>query len=356
MNCANWSEKLHADAEGKLAAGETRALDAHLAACAHCRDHLASLRRLLAHAAQLEKSTAPARDLWPAIAAQLATSRVPRRRPLCWLPPLAAAACGALFLAAVFWQRTSTDRSAAWPVAAVAGTPHLAATAFQGRTHLRLGQWLETDDTARAKLAVGRIGEVDIEPNSRVRLVAATATDHRLELSRGTLHALIWAPPRLFFVETPSATAVDLGCAYTLTVDDDGGSTLTVTAGYVALEHAGRESIVPAGAMCLTRRAAAPGTPFVTDAAPELRRALERFDFANAARDALPTILAHARSADAVTLWHLLTRTSGIERAQVYEILAQHRPPPSTVTRDGILQGEKSMLAAWADDLGLSGW
>lgn len=356
MNCADWSEKIHAHAEGQLDAEKSCALNTHMTTCAHCREQLAKLRRLLAGTAQLEKEISPPRDLWPPIAAQLPLSAASPQKQLRWFAPLAAAAGIALVFAVWSWKRPAPDSPAAWTVAAVSGTPRAAATPFQDETQLRLGQWLETDDTARAKLTVGRIGEVDIEPNSRVRLVAATATDHRLELSRGTLHALIWAPPRLFFVETPSATAIDLGCAYTLTVDDNGGGTLSVTAGYVALEHAGRESIIPAGAMCLTRRATGPGTPFVNDAAPELRSALERFDFAGASRDALSVILAYARAADAVTLWHLLARTSADERAQVYDVLAQLRPPPPTVTREGILRGEKPTLAAWAADLGLSGW
>src|SRR5207344_3028121 len=115
-----------------------------------------------------------------------------------------------------------------------------------------------------------------------------------LELAHGTLSALIWAPPRLFFVDTPSATAVDLGCAYTLTVDDAGAGLLRVTAGYVALEHEGRETVISRGQMCATRRGAGPGTPFVADAPAPLRRALDRFDFENAAA-ALSEILAHAR-------------------------------------------------------------
>ena len=36
------------------------------------------------------------------------------------------------------------------------------------------------------------------------------------------MSARIWAPPRLFYVNTPSAVAEDLGCAYTLEVDDLG--------------------------------------------------------------------------------------------------------------------------------------
>jgi len=49
----------------------------------------------------------------------------------------------------------------------------------------------------------------------------------------------------IFIVETPLATAVDLGCKYTLEVQEDGSSLLHVTLGLVALERDARETIVP---------------------------------------------------------------------------------------------------------------
>ena len=50
----------------------------------------------------------------------------------------------------------------------------------------------------------------------------SAASNHGLALARGEIRAKISAPPRLFFVDTPSGTAVDLGCEYTLQTDEDG--------------------------------------------------------------------------------------------------------------------------------------
>lgn len=302
----------------------------------------------------LPREIPPARDLWPEIQARLdAPDRAavhPFRR---YRLPLAIAA--ALTLAAgLHWLRPAAP-GASWAVSPLAGAPRVDRTAFTSPARLREGSWLETDGSSRAKVTVGAIGEVSVEPNSRLRLVKASATDHRLELARGTMSALIWAPPRLFFVETPSATAVDLGCAYTLTVDDHGAGVLAVTAGYVALEHGGRESIIPAGLLCLTRPGAGPGTPFAADAPVEFRQALERFDTGDTG--ALAQVVAAAGDDDAVTLWHLLTRAADGQRAAVFEKLSALRPPPAGVTREGILTGEKSMLDRWAAELGLpSAW
>jgi len=142
-----------------------------------------------------------------------------------------------------------------------------------------MGQVLETDGRSRARIAVGSIGNVDIDENTRVRLLATEPTEHRLELTRGKMSARIWAPPRLFFVDTPSAVAADLGCAYTLEVDDQGASKLRVTSGWVALELKDRESIVPAEASCDTQPGIGPGTPYFEDASPVFRAALSRMDF-----------------------------------------------------------------------------
>ena len=38
-----------------------------------------------------------------------------------------------------------------------------------------------------------------------------------LALARGKMEAFIWAPPRQFFVDTPSAVAVDLGAPDAMT-------------------------------------------------------------------------------------------------------------------------------------------
>ena len=86
-----------------------------------------------------------------------------------------------------------------------------------------------TDDNSRARVDVSTIGQVTIDPNSRMTLVETRDAHHQLALERGTLHATISAPPGQFIVDTPSARATDLGCAYTLHVDEDGSGIIGVT-------------------------------------------------------------------------------------------------------------------------------
>ncbi len=233
----------------------------------------------------------------------------------------------------------------AWNVETLAGMPKIG-NSFESEK-LIVGEVLETDANSRARVQVANIGNVEIAPNSRVKLVKTNATEHRLSLEKGELKAKILAPPRLFIVDTPSAVAVDLGCEYTLEVDGEGNGKLHVTGGFVALEKNGRESIVPAGAIALTRKGKGIGTPFAEDSSAKFQNALYKFDFENGRNEALAAIIKEASLYDSLTLWNLLSRVPKTERGKVFNALANLVEPPANVTVEGILRLDKKMLDDW---------
>jgi FecR protein len=268
--------------------------------------------------------------------------------------PIATAAAVAGLVVFAGWYASSTSR-AGYAVAAAAGAPRIGGGAIETDGRLRPGDWLETDASSRATIEVGVIGRVDVESNTRVQMVGARGGEHRLSLAEGRIQATIWAPPRFFFVETPSAVAVDLGCAYTLDVDPQGAGLLRVLHGWVGFEHEGRESFIPEQALCRTRPRVGPGTPYFENAPRALVDALAAIDFGDAAakRAALDVALAVARRADALSLWHLLTRVERGDVGRVYDRLAGLVPPPDGVTREGIARGNRRMLDEWWNELGL---
>jgi hypothetical protein len=290
---------------------------------------------------------------------RLAPFLVPRatpRRQTGLVVVLASLAAAIVALIGVSW-RTSQAPPPAFEVTRLEGTPTIASRPVVGRSELRAGTWLETNDQARASIDITGVGRVDVEPGTRLGLLSTRPGAHRLQLTRGTMFALIWAPPGQFAVETPSSTAVDLGCAYTLTIDDDGVGFIRVTTGWVGYEWQGRESFIPAGAVCLTRPGLGPGTPHYDDTPASFKEALETLDLrlgTSATRaEALDHVLAEARAQDRVTLWHLLSRVDEAQRGRVFDRLAQFVPPPAGVTRAGVLAGQRQMLDDWWDVLGL---
>jgi len=251
---------------------------------------------------------------------------------------------------ALVFQLGRRHAGAEWNVARLGGAPRIDSQAIGNAGKLGVGQWLETDATSRANIEVATIGSVEIDPNSRVRLLETNSAEHRIELQRGRLSAVISAPPKLFFVNTPSGVAEDLGCAYTLEVDDAGNSILHVTLGWVALHLVDRESAVPAGAACAMKRGFGPGTPYFEDATQSFRASLAKFDFAANANEktaALPTVLGEARPRDAMTLWYLLLRAERSDRASVYDRMSALVTPPQDVTRNGVLNLDPQMLERW---------
>jgi len=272
--------------------------------------------------------------------------------------PLAAAAAAIVLIVARVWEPA---RGSEWTVASVAGRPRIGTAALSGRGRIAVGQTLVTDGVSQARIDVADVGEVTVDPDSRLRLVAAGNGHHQLALDYGTLHALITAPPGQFVVTTASATATDLGCAYTLHVDEDGTGLLSVTAGWVALTLNGRESLVPAGASSRTHPTLGPGTPWYEDADEEFQDAIYELDFdTDTARRAaaLRLVLARAGAGHAVTLWHLIRRVDAADRAAVVDALADQAAMPPGVTRDAVLKLDAAALDQWWNALGLgeAGW
>ncbi len=294
-------------------------------------------RELQEAVGRLPKSIEPPRDLWPGIAARI--DRRLWRRSLYWVP-LAAAAALVLYLLGRGERNT-------WDVTMLAGRPLIGTTRLTASGRLRVGDWLQTDDSSRALIAVGKIGQVEVRPETRVQLVVASATEHRLALARGAIDAKVDAVPRLFYVETPAGTAIDLGCAYTLATDSLGKGLLHVTGGEVEFQTGQRMARVPLGALVQIRPASGPGTPYVEDAPAPLVRALMAFDFERGRARAVRNILALSRPQDALSLWHLLQRVQPSLRGVVYDRLAALVPPPPGVTRHGAIALESRALEGY---------
>jgi hypothetical protein len=286
---------------------------------------------------QLPKGIEPPEDLWPSVRARLAPRVAARpwwRRP----QALRIAALLVLCAASAGWLLMSRHIAATWTLVAGEGPSRV----------FHAGESLVPASAARFE--VGRIGTVDVASGSRVRLLVARAGEHRLALDRGTISAAVNAPPRLFIVETPSGTAVDLGCAYTLEVDSAGNSSIHVTLGWVSFEDKGQESLIPAGMRANTLRGGVVGTPFRDDAPDSLRHAVASYD-EDPDDSTLVIVLRTARRVDAVTLWHLVPRASGAQRDMVVSRLLTLVPPPTGVTPEAILRNDRAAMQLYWEQL-----
>jgi predicted anti-sigma-YlaC factor YlaD len=346
--------------DGSLSESDRLNIERHLDECAECRNAFRRLQNLVNRASRLPRSIEPGRDLWPGIRSRLNPTEQEKQVPqrgishygaTRWLGGSAAAAAILALCILGYWLYLKPS-TPAWDLEVLKGIALVGNNVVSGKGRFMEGEVLETR-TGQARIQVGVIGRVDVGPNTVLRLVKASPSDHRLALEKGTIAASISAPPRLFYVETPSALAIDLGCMYTLNIDSTGAGVLHVTSGWVALAYNSRQSIVPAGALCRTKPGYGPGTPYQWDASPELVMALVAYDFNEGGEAALRSILLNVRNMDSITLWHLFLGTWGSQRALVYDRLATLVPPPSGVTREGMLESNPDMIQRWTKHLNL---
>jgi predicted anti-sigma-YlaC factor YlaD len=340
-------ERLAPYLDGELSSLDVEAMERHVRGCARCRAEYERVRfgaALLEHLPLLQAPEA----IWQSIEAgsrQSARSRLPR--PAWRRPAVAAAVVALLSVGLLLVVGRPAPR---WDVARLDGAPAVAARHISGVGKVGVGEWIETDSGSRASVKIGAIGDVEVQPNTRIRVVAARRDEHRLALARGEIRARITAPPRLFFVDTASGTAVDLGCEYVLDTDEDGFGLLRVTKGWVAFQWNGLESLVPAGARCETRPHAGPGVPYFDDAPEALKQAVASFAFEKAGSDVLGVILAESHVRDTLTLWHLVSRVDMADRGRLYDRISALTPVPG-VTREQVLKLDPDTLRHWKNEL-----
>ncbi len=378
MKCKEIKYYINDYADGHLINEMREEIKNHLDVCTDCKSYYNDIIIIISEARSLPKEITPSKDLWDGISERVSGKKSspkiftihseedslyqsgrggilffkdPRKKRGGWfvIGSAAAAVVLGIALGVYFFFQPST---AFWPVEKLAGTPIIGSEKLTDHGMLKVGDWLETDDKSRARLKVGLIGEVDVQPKSRLKLLETTPTEHRISLDRGKINAAIWAPPRIFFVETPSATAIDLGCMYTLEVAEDGSGILKVTSGWVALQSGDNESLIPTDAMCKTKKSYGPGTPYFEDASREFKTALDEFDFSKNKNAALITILKEARAKDVLSLWHILSKVKNEERKRTFDRLAELIEIREGITSEGIMNGNQEMMDVLWESLG----
>ena len=210
-------------------------------------------------------------------------------------------------------------------------------------------------ERGRRSVNVG-VGVVEFEVNARWRMLARSADLVKLRLEEGTMHASIGAfvKPGLFQVETPATTCVDLGCRYTLTVDVQGRSRVSVQTGRVAFSDRGREVYVPRGASCRATRERGAGTPVYDDAGAALKSAVVVFDAATGSRvePARAVLAACERSDDALTAWHVAMDGEGAVAEEGYGAMVRLVGEPEGVTKEATMRREAGAIEGWKRKMG----
>ncbi len=212
---------------------------------------------------------------------------------------------------------------------------------------LPVGAALETGDV-EASLTIADIGTARLGKQTRVRLDRTDRERHELALDRGHMHAKVVAPPRLFAVTTKHTDVIDLGCEYTIDIDDNGAGSICVLTGVVELAtKSGAVVTAPEGSCAQILAGQRPGLPVANGARPEIVDAVHAYDRGDAG--ALDRLLAIADRRDAMTL----IAAAAIDprgRAVLERLMELSPPPDAEISVDSALS-DPAHFAAWRTDI-----
>lgn len=376
MNCREIQYYLNDYLDGGLPDEMRDEIKLHLIDCIVCSNEYEKLKSLIDSACSLPENMIPPTDLWQGIEKRTANTgkkNIRKQKVIHFHPGdqdrkssvniiakgnrnkyLIAAGLAAIIIIGLFLSYLYQNQSSVsfWEVENLTGSPETGEDKFGKHGLLKAGEWLETDSTSWAVLKVGSIGEVEVEPFSKLQLVKNEQLEYRMQLEKGKIHAKIWAPPGMFFVETPAATAIDLGCSYSLSVQSDSSSLLKVTSGWVALKSGKREVLLPKGSMCRSDIRYGPGTPYFEDANNIFIDALSKYDLKTDTSGILDTVIFYARKKDVISLWHLIPVSNPEQREKLYRRIDEMIFIPESIDPGKIINADKEELNELWDNLG----
>jgi hypothetical protein len=383
-NCEDFEILLDEFIDGEISASDREALEKHLSTCTSCKRDLEETLNLSKSVSYLSKEMAASPDIWKRIEHKISPqekgttkrssnifsiNQKPRSQRSIYeqhtysgrilkysVITLIAAMILIAILPSFFRERghQSTGFSYPfWPVIQLKGLTTVNSRIVNGRDSIKLGEWIETKDSGKAMLQIPGVGSIILEPNTKVKIVKTDTGEQRISLEYGTINANITTKPGTFIVDSRSAEAIDLGCAYTYSIDTGGNGLIYVKSGMVEMNHDGRKSLVPAGKFCITKTGFGPGTPYRENTSPELKDALLKYDFGNGGHESVNTILKHATKGDAITLLNLLPKVDEENRSKVYERVSHFVPPPKEYRYeyDSIPKMEYKDLHEWINKI-----
>ena len=277
--------------------------------------------------------------------------RVQRKRRRPWLVGgIAIVVAAAAVIVVVAWpraHRSACSGGTGFAFSGEGGTVSCGGTSV-AKGVLPVGGQLDTG-AHEASLSIADIGTAELGAHTRVRLERTDRERHQLALESGHMHARVNAPPRLFAVTTPHTSVVDLGCEYTIDIDDTGAGAISVRIGSVELATpSGALVVAPAGTHTRLFAGQQPGLPVGHSANDAVRSAVAAYEQGDP--NAVDALLAAAEDKDAITLI-ALAAVDDAHRAAVLARLVELSPPPDAEITVDTAMRDPAKLATWRNDI-----
>ncbi|MBP9095922.1 MAG: FecR domain-containing protein [Ignavibacteria bacterium] len=190
---------------------------------------------------------------------------------------------------------------------------------------VNIGDWIQTDSVSSVVLKIANVGDVSIEPNTKVRFIQSDGNISRIEVLYGTVNASTSQADK-FVLQASNMRVQDKGGSYSFKVDDKGNGVIYVNNGVANVESGNKSAVVTDGKFCLYKPEYGIGVPFRKDAKPEFQDALFQYDFNNGGAPSIYYAMANAGPEDYASLVNLIPRVDNQTKYLVLNKLGKLAP------------------------------
>ena len=236
-----------------------------------------------------------------------------------------------------------------WEVIQLSGQPKLGNSIMSKSDGFNAENTILTDASSSVTFTMPEMGRLLIENSS---IVSRTKKSNEIKLDKGQIKKFEGDASDVLNVLTPLAKFTELykGSAFRLTVEESGACKLLVESGWVIVNIKEFDSYVPKNFDCLISRGKY-AIPYPSDSSPELINLLQNFSGIN--DPSVGTILTKMTKKESLSLWHIIQLISTENRSIAFDKLNELIPAPSSVTKEGILALNKTMLLDWRQEIEL---
>lgn len=208
------------------------------------------------------------------------------------------------------------------------------------------GESLFTEDNSTVMVSVPNTGKLEIIPNSIVSLEKAKDGYNKIILNKGEIKISNTSLLPDLSIQLNDCIVYDRGGVIYLS-NKNKIARIFVEYGLAEYERKGNKYLICEGYVTEIRSGHRAGTPYRIDAPDSLKNEIEIFDYQNGGSNSLDNIIKFAKTKDMLTLLALIPHASTVKRGMLFQTIANHFPPPSNVTYDGIIKLNKEMLVGW---------
>ncbi|MDP2366038.1 MAG: hypothetical protein Q8M94_19980, partial [Ignavibacteria bacterium] len=236
-----------------------------------------------------------------------------------------------------------------WEVVQLTGQPKIGNVVINKDDRFSSESTIETNENSSVTFVMPDLGRLFID---KLSVVSRTKNSNEIKIDKGQIRKFEGDASDVLTVLTPLAKFTEFykGGAFRLSVDEHGSCKLAVESGWVIVNIKEFDSYVPKNFDCLISRGRY-GIPYPSDSSPQLINLLQNFSGIN--DPSVGTILSQMTIKESLSLWHIIQLISTENRSIAFDRLIELIPPPSGVTKAGILALNKTMLLDWRQEIEL---